>query len=81
MSGGEGFLRHGDLRCDHAVLQVIFTKATGVRAHFHGVIHKEAAEKIHIHHRQFLRGWILRLLFEICTYYALSNGGGDPIAI
>lgn len=55
MSGGEGFLPHGDLRCDHAVLQVIFTKAAGVRAHFHGVIHKEAAEKIHIHHRQFLR--------------------------
>lgn len=64
MSGGEGFLPHGDLRCDHAVLQVIFTKATGVRAHFHGVIHKEAAAKIHLHHRQFLRGWILMLLFE-----------------
>lgn len=50
MSGGEGFLPHGDLRCDHAPLQGIFTGITTVGAHYHGVIPKETAEKLHIHH-------------------------------
>lgn len=50
MSGGKCFFPHSDLRCDHAALQVIFTDITTVSAHYHGVIHKETAEELHIHH-------------------------------
>lgn len=49
-SGGERFLPHGDLRCDHAALQVIFTGITTVSAHYHRVIHKETAKKLQTHH-------------------------------